>query len=554
MKNDYNLWLKKASPVFARELQLIKDDSTEIEKRFAQKLTFGTAGLRGILGAGTARINIYTVGGATQSFAEMLKLHNSQNSVCIAYDSRIDSELLAKTTAEVFAANGIKVYIFDRLMPTPTLSFALRELACTAGVMITASHNPAEYNGYKAYGADGGQLVPEIADGIAKSMAKLDLFEDVKRIEFKQGIKDGMISYVEQKILDRYIEEVCRLSLYDDTAAKSKLKIVYTPLNGAGLECVITVLNQNGFNDITIVEEQRKPDGNFPTCTYPNPEMPEAMSLGIKLCGNVNGDVLIATDPDSDRMGVALGNGKLFTGNEIGALLLDYICEKRSRLGTMPQNPIIIRSVVSADLVDKIAADYGIAVKTVLTGFKYVGEVITELAKQGKEDDFIFGYEESHGYLSGCHVRDKDAVNACLLICEMAAEYKQQALTLNDRLESLYNRYGYCYSVVYSYAFSGTQPMAEMQAVMNNLRNNPLDKLAGNDITEYMDFLDNSKTGLDKADILKYNLATDAWVIIRPSGTEPKLKLYFNITAQTENDAKQKAQIFKKYFDGILLG
>ncbi len=556
---DYNQWLERTQGGLKEELENIKNNSIEIEKRFVTELSFGTAGLRGILGAGTSRMNIHTVGAATQAFAEVVAEQGNGKPVVIACDSRINSMLFAKTAAQVFAANGIKAWIFDRIMPTPTLSFAVRYLGCSAGVMITASHNPAEYNGYKAYDEDGGQLTPDKADKIGKRMWELNCFDDVKVVPFEEGKALGLIQTVPEDVVDAYIANVCSLGASGTHELNAKLPFVYTPLNGAGLECVCRVLREKGFDGMQIVEQQAAPDGNFPTCPYPNPEIPEAMAAGVALCKEVGAKMLIATDPDSDRLGVwsaqANGEGRLLNGNEIGALLLDYICSERVRSKTMPNAPVAVKSVVSSELADAVAQSYGVEMRTVLTGFKYTAQVIAQLEQEGRADDFVFGFEESHGYLSGTHVRDKDGVNAALLICELAARLWEDKKTLADHLDELYKKYGRMCSVVVTKKFDGVHPMKDMNEAMEGLRKNSPAEFCGNKVTEFTDFLrgvtvnaDGSEGAADceKTNMLRWRLGKGARIIVRPSGTEPKMKIYLDIAAADFEQAETQADAISK--------
>ena len=562
---DYNQWLECTQGSLKEELENIKNNSIEIEKRFLTELSFGTAGLRGILGAGTSRMNVHTVGAATQAFAEVVAEQGKGKTVAIACDSRINSMLFAKTAAQVFAANGIKAWIFDRIMPTPTLSFAVRQLGCSAGVMITASHNPAEYNGYKAYGEDGGQLTPDKADKIGKRMWALDCFRDVKSVSFEDGKASGLIQTVPEDVVDAYIASVSKLGADSARELNAKLPFVYTPLNGAGLECVCRVLREKGFDSMHIVEQQAAPDGNFPTCPYPNPEIPEAMAAGIALCKDVGAKMLIATDPDSDRLGVwsaqAGGEGRLLNGNEIAALLLDYICSGRVRSKTMPNKPVAVKSVVSSEFADKIAQSYGVEMRTVLTGFKYTAQVIAQLEQEGRADDFIFGFEESHGYLSGTHVRDKDGVNAALLICELAAKLWENEKTLADHLEELYQKHGRMFSRVVTKKFDGVHPMKDMNEAMDRLRKNSPAEFMGEKVTESTDFLSGvtvkadgtvSVADCEKTNMLRWRIGEDTRMIVRPSGTEPKMKIYFDITAPNLSQAADKADAFTKSLFAML--
>ena len=520
------------------ELYSIKDNQTEIFDRFYRDLEFGTGGLRGVIGAGTNRINIYTVGKATQGFSNYLKQNYINPSVAIAYDSRIKSDMFAKCAAEVFAANGIRVYIYPELMPTPSLSFAVRYLNCSGGIVVTASHNPSKYNGYKVYGADGCQITTEAADIIQKEIQQVELFSNVKTFSFEDGLKKGTIIYIDEEVIGAFIKAVSEQSLSGDQIDKS-ISIVYTPLNGAGLNCVSRVLKENGFTNISVVKEQEKPNGNFPTCPYPNPEMKEALELGLRDARNLGSELLLATDPDCDRVGIAIRAGNdyvLLSGNEVGMLLLDYICKRRIALGKMPQTPIMIKTIVTIDMAKQIAEDYGVQVLDVLTGFKFIGEQIGLLEAKGEEARYIFGFEESYGYLTGSYVRDKDAVSASLMICEMFAYYKTQGLSLLDILNGLYKRYGYCLNTLHSYAFEGADGFAKMQGIMKALRGTKMEELAGRKILEFMDYSEGLNR-LPKSDVLKFVIEGNASIVVRPSGTEPKLKLYFSVSAVDKEQA-----------------
>lgn len=552
---DLKRWLEHAQGPWLEELQRMGQDSVEIEKRFGRELSFGTAGLRGILGSGSDRMNIYTVGLATQAFADVLLESGEEKRVAVAYDSRLGSRLFAQRTAEVFAANEVKVFLFDRLMPTPVLSFAVRELGCGAGVMITASHNPSQYNGYKAYGKDGGQILPEAADKIGRRMAQLDCFAQVKALPLEQARSRGLVEKVPEEVVSRYLEAVSALSLEKDKAANSQLPVLYTPLNGAGLECVTKTMKAMGFSQLRCLEAQKAPDGNFPTCPTPNPELREAMALGIEECLRTGTELLVATDPDCDRIGVWTADGspkgRLLTGNEIGALLLDYICARKRQNGAMPLRPLAVKSIVSTDMADKIAARYGVEMQTVLTGFKYVGQVISRLEKEGRREDFLFGFEESHGYLSGVHVRDKDGVNALLLVCELAAACRKEGKTLADKLEELYQTYGSLCSRVVNIAFSGIHPMEEMKTVMEKLRRTPPRRLGGQPVTCWGDYLAGVEIREgesrpidieDKTNMLRLQLGEKGWAVVRPSGTEPKMKIYLNFWGDTQQEAEELAQ------------
>lgn len=562
----YSLWCEKAvdDPDLKQELISVADDSEGINDRFYRNLEFGTGGLRGVIGAGTNRMNIYTVRRATQGFADYINEAFDKPSVAIAYDSRIKSDVFAKAAAGVFAANGIHVYIYGELMPTPMLSFAVRELNCQAGVMVTASHNPSKYNGYKAYGADGCQLNLTDAETVIKKVNALDMFDGVKHIKFDDAVESGMVEYIGQSVIDKFYENVLAQGLNTNLVADSGLKVVYTPLNGTGNKPVRHILNKIGIKNVIVVPEQEMPDGNFTTCPYPNPEIREALELGLKLCDEVKPDLLLATDPDCDRVGIAVpdenGDYVLFSGNEVGAMLLEYICSERTRQGTMPKNPITVKTIVTTDIIKKIAEKYGVELIEVLTGFKFIGEQIGILEKQGEEDRFIFGYEESYGYLAGNYVRDKDAVNASMLICEMAAFYRTKGISLIQARENMYKTYGVYYHTQQSFTFEGKAGMEKMNSIMENLRKNYVAEIGGLKVILFEDYLEgiskNVETGkiteikLPKSNVLVFGLTDGAKVIIRPSGTEPKIKAYYTAIGETQSDAqaleKKLAESFSK--------
>lgn len=554
----YQAWLDntKDNEIFAIELKGIEGNDAEIKDRFYRDLDFGTAGLRGVLGLGTNRMNVYTVGRATQGLADYLLASGIEKpTVAIAYDSRINSALFARETAAIFAANGIKTYIYDELMPTPALSFAVRNLHCDAGVVITASHNPAKYNGYKAYGSDGCQIGPETADVVLENIGKTDIFTGVKRIDFETGLANGMIEFIPESFVQKYIDRVFEEAINPEICAGSDLKLVYTPLNGAGNRCVRTIIKKLGVTDITVVPEQEKPDGNFPTCSYPNPETREALELGFQLCKKTGADMLLATDPDADRVAVAVKTGddyQILTGNEVGVLLLDYVASARIAKGTMPKNPVAVKSLVSTKLADAVAAEYGTELVNVLTGFKFIGEVILGLEQKNEENRFIFGFEESCGYLSGGYVRDKDAVNASMLLVEMACAYKKQNKSLAQRLSEIFDKHGIYYNKVESFAFEGADGMEKMAKIMASLRKTPANEIAGAKVIAYTDYQAGIRTdkngekptGLPKSNVLEYGLDNNCAVIIRPSGTEPKIKIYYSLVGKTQADIKALAELY----------
>ena len=491
-QENYKIWKKQAlsDPDLRQEMNEIRDNEEAINDRFYRDLEFGTGGLRGILGVGTNRMNIYTVAKATRGYAKYLKNREPSPSVAIAYDSRINSQIFARVAAEVFADCGVKVHIWPELMPTPSLSFAVRYLRTSGGIVITASHNPSKYNGYKVYGPDGCQITTEAAAEIQKSIESMDVFRDLSVYPYEKGLADGMISIIPEECFHKYIDAVSAQSLCGEDTDKN-VRIVYTPLNGAGLKCVTTCLQKNGFSNIEIVKSQEHPDGHFPTCPYPNPEIREALEEGLKTARGKDADLLIATDPDCDRVGIAVRDEKdfrLLTGNEVGLLLLDYICKRRVELGTMPKNPVCIKTIVTSDLAFRIAADYGVEVKEVLTGFKFIGEQIGFLEEKGEEERYIFGFEESYGYLTGGYVRDKDAVDGSLMIAEMFACYRARGESLIEALDALYQKYGYCLNTLHSYEFDGESGFDKMQSIMKNFRLDAPKALGGSEVISVSDY------------------------------------------------------------------
>lgn len=551
IKEQYQLWLKKASADedIIRELKQISDDDEKIKNAFYCDLTFGTGGLRAEIGAGTNRLNVYTVAKASQGVADYIKKHfpAGERSIAISYDSRIKSEEFARVTSGVFAANGIDVWLCKELMPTPFLSFAVRKLHCSAGVMITASHNPSKYNGYKVYASDGCQITTQAAAAIFAEIEKLDIFEDVQAMPASENVEYGRLQYVPDDVYTAFVEEVKKQSMVDDNTPINKdVAIVYTPLNGTGLKPVLRTLRESGYTNITVVKEQEQPDGTFPTCPYPNPEVREAMELGIAYARKNHADLLLATDPDCDRVGIAVkdrnGEYVLLSGNETGMLLLDYICSRRLQMGIMPEDPVMMKSIVTIDMAERIAAHYGVRTINVLTGFKFIGEQIGMLEAAGKENSFIFGFEESYGCLSGTYVRDKDAVNAVFLICEMFAYYKTNGVSLMEKLEELYSTYGYCLNTLHSYEFEGAAGFEKMQEIMKNLRSG-LAQIASKKVLECQDYAQ-GLNGLPKSNVLKFMLEGNCSVVIRPSGTEPKIKLYISVSAESrEKAAEEENQI-----------
>lgn len=535
---EYQYWLQKANADMQEELSTY--DDKEMEDSFYRNLTFGTGGLRGILGAGTNRMNVHTVAKASQGLADYLNKTYENPSVVIGYDSRMKSDVFARVTAGVFAANGVKVNIWPELLPVPTVSFAIRYLHTSAGVMITASHNPAKYNGYKVYGTDGCQITTEAATEILAEIEKLDIFADVKTKDFEKAADEGVIEYIKPEILTAFIEEIKSQSVLFGEKVNKDVAIVYTPLNGTGLVPVTRTLKEMGYTNITVVKEQEQPDGHFPTCPYPNPEIKEAMMLGMEYAKKYNADLLLATDPDCDRVGIAVkdGNGEyvLLSGNETGLLLLDYICSQRIRHDAMPDQPVMVKTIVTTDLGERIAAHYDVETRNVLTGFKFIGEQIGLLEKEGREKNYVFGFEESYGYLTGSYVRDKDGVDAAFMICEMFAYYASQGISLLKKLDALYKEYGYCLNTLHSYEFDGAAGFIRMQDIMTKLREG-LDRIGPKKVMKVMDY-SNGLDGLPKSDVLKYMLEDNCSVVVRPSGTEPKLKVYISVSAENRELAE----------------
>ena len=549
IQKQYELWLKKAvdDSGIQKELIAIRTDDTKIEDAFYRNLAFGTGGLRGVIGAGTNRINIYTVAKASQGLADYINRHFQKDArkIAVSYDSRLKSDLFAQVSSCVFAANGIQVYLYEQLMPTPCLSFAVRELNCAAGIMITASHNPSKYNGYKVYGADGGQITTEAADEILGEIEKLNLFSDVKKVDFAQAVTDGSIRYIPEDVYTSFIEQVKKQTLLgkDDSVDKS-IAIVYSPLNGTGLKPILSVLDECGYTNVRVVKEQEAPNGYFPTCPYPNPEIKEAMALGIEYAKRYQADLLLATDPDCDRVGIAVkdknDNYTLLSGNEVGMLLLDYICSRRQALGMMPKEPIAIKTIVTTDMAEQIAKHYGVKMVNVLTGFKFIGEQIGMLEQKRCKDSYIFGFEESYGYLSGTYVRDKDAVNAAFLICEMFVYYASKGLGLLDKLNELYATYGYCLNTLHSYEFEGVAGFSKMQKIMQAFRGKP-SSFGGKKVCGILDYAEGID-GLPASDVLKFTLEDHCSFVVRPSGTEPKLKVYISVSAENAEKASELEQ------------
>ena len=561
---EYERWLQQPldDQDLTEELQSIQGQEDEINDRFYRELEFGTAGLRGVIGAGTNRMNVYTVRKATQGLSNYLLKHaeGKPQSVAIAYDSRIKGVLFSKESAAVLAANGIKAYIYPQLMPTPALSYAVRHLKCDAGICVTASHNPAKYNGYKAYGSDGCQITADMADGITQEIGALDIFADVKKMDFEEGRKQGLIEYIGDETMGAFLDDVYKESLTGDA---SNLKLVYTPLNGAGRVCVLRILERIGIKDVTVVPEQEYPDGNFPTCPYPNPEFREALQKGLELCEKVQPDLLLATDPDSDRVGIAVNQGgefKLMTGNEVGILLLDFIARVKQEQGKLPAHPVAVTTIVSTDMVDPIAQHYGIEMRRCLTGFKYIGDIIADVEqKEGSYESFLLGFEESYGYLSGGYVRDKDAVDGSMLICEMASYYKRQGKTLVDAMNDLYETYGYYQNATLNFGFEGEDGMKTMQKIMDTLRSDPPAEIAGTKVIGRSDYEASQSYGdkegvidLPKSNVLEYRLENGCKLIVRPSGTEPKIKIYLSGKGATMDESLAEIEKMKAAAPALL--
>ncbi|MBR4795191.1 MAG: phospho-sugar mutase, partial [Lachnospiraceae bacterium] len=559
--DNYELWLEALNdeniPYDETELKSIRlelmkmtQDEALKEDAFYRELDFGTAGLRGILGAGTNRMNSFTVAKATQGLANYVlnNYEGERRSVAISYDSRNGSENFARVAARVLAASGVKAHIYKELMPTPCLSFAVRELKCAAGIMVTASHNPPEYNGYKVYNEEGCQITSKAASDIVEEIKKVDIFKGVNVVTFEKGISDRLISYISDSVYDKFIEHVLSQSHLFGEKIDKNVSIVYSPLNGTGLKPVVRALTESGYDNIFVVPEQEKPDGNFPTCHFPNPENRDTMELGIKYAKERGADILIATDPDADRCGIAIksksGDYALLSGNEIGIMLIDYLCGRRQAAGKMPKNPLVVKSIVTSEMVDEVAASYGVKTVTVLTGFKYIGEVLAKLEREGREDDYILGFEESYGYLSAGYVRDKDAVDAAFLIAEMFAYYKTKGISIEDRLTALYEKFGYRVNPVKSYQYEGSAGLKKMGEIMENLRRG-VSAFGDYKVLSSLDY-EKGVGDLPKANVLQYKLDDRASVIIRPSGTEPKIKVYVSTVGTSREDAEHKAdELFK---------
>lgn len=564
----YDLWLEKAvaDPDLKEELLSIKGNDDEILDRFYRELEFGTAGLRGVIGAGTNRMNYYTVGRATQGLADFLNKHFDKPTIAIGYDSRIKSEYFSVEAAKTLAANGIKVYLYKELEPTPCLSFAIRHFKTSSGIILTASHNPAKYNGYKCYNENGYQMTDEEAEETYGFIQKVDYFDGIKTMDFDEAVEKGLIEYMGQDVIDLFLDEVIKQCVNPGICEKADLNVIYTPLNGTGNKPVRKILDRIGVKKVTVVPQQENPDGNFPTCPFPNPEIKQAFECALELAKSVKPDLLLATDPDCDRVGIAVndGNGEyqLMSGNEVGAMLLNYLLSQKKEQGKLSENSIAVKSFVSTDLAEVIAKKYNCTFKNLLTGFKYIGELITQLEKDGKADNFVMGFEESYGYLAGTHARDKDAVVASMLICEMAAYYKTKGKTLIDVMNEIYDEFGYYCNTVQSYTFEGASGMQKMADIMDGLRVNVPVQFAGYKVTKIDDYKtsistavdtkEESKITLPKSNVLAYTLTDGNKVIVRPSGTEPKIKAYITAIGTSEDNAKEIANKLLKDADELM--
>lgn len=566
VKEKYKLWLERAvlDADIKAELIDICHDEAAISDRFYKDLEFGTGGLRGEIGAGTNRMNVYTVGKATQGLAEYVNSVSKNGSVAIAYDSRIKSDVFAKTAAAILAANGIKVFIYKELMPTPMLSFAVRYFKCDAGIVITASHNPAKYNGYKAYGPDGCQLNIEASNYVLSIMDKVDIFDGVKTTDFETAVNDGDIVYIGEEVIEKYLDEVKKCSVAQNIDL-SELNVIYTPLHGSGNKPVRAILDRIGIKKVTVVSEQELPDGNFPTAPYPNPEIKQPFELALKLTETVDADLLLATDPDCDRVGIAVkhnGEYRFMSGNDVGALLLNYVLQRRTDYGTMPQNPLAVKTIVTTEICKKIASDYSCELIDVLTGFKFIGEQIGMLEKNGEEDRYVFGFEESYGYLAGSYVRDKDAVVASMLICEMVAYYKQKNMTLIDVLDGIYKKHGYYFCSQKSYTFEGESGMKHITSIMDSLRSCPPSKLLDSSVIKINDYeksvstdIENNITesiDLPKSNVLSFFAEDGSSLIARPSGTEPKIKFYLSAVSDSAEKCTNKLISLEKFTEKLI--
>ena len=568
IKQTYNEWLENAveDKDLKAELESIKNNEDEIYDRFYTALKFGTAGLRGIIGAGTNRMNIYVVRQATQGLANYVLKKYGNGSVAISHDSRIKADLFMNEAARVLAANGIKVYITSELQPTPVLSYLVRYFKCQAGIMVTASHNPAAYNGYKAYGEDGCQMTDVAANTVYDEISKLDMFKDVKIADFDESVKSGMIEYVDESVYDTYLEKVMEQQVNPGVCNGADLKVVYTPLNGTGNKLVRKVLGKIGVNDVVVVPEQELPDGNFTTCPYPNPEIKEALAKGLELCEKEQPDLLLATDPDADRVGIAVkdydGSYRLISGNEDGVMLTNYILSCKKASGKLPEKPVVVKTIVTTKLINKLCEKYGCELKNVLTGFKYIGEVILNLEKKHEENRYLFGFEESYGYLSGTYVRDKDAVVATMALCEAGAYYKTKGMSLWDKMTEMYERYGYWLDGVQAITLKGKEGIEKIQNTIEKLRQQVPTEINGYKVLSARDYKLNTiknmetgevtETGLPKSNVLYYDLEGGAWVCVRPSGTEPKLKFYYGVKGTDAKDAEVKEKELGQYMINLV--
>lgn len=568
IKELYSIWLNntKDEKEIYDELVSVEGKDDEILDRFYKNLEFGTGGLRGVIGAGTNRMNVFTVNQATQGLADYLNAEFDSPSVAIAHDSRINSDVFAKGAAEVLAGNGIKVYFYPELVPTPMLSFAVRHFLCSSGIVITASHNPSQYNGFKCYDPHGYQMTDEGAAKTYGYIQKVDMFTGVKKLAFDEGIKNGMIEYIGNDVYEEFYKAVLGECINPEVSKKSDLKIIYTPLNGTGNKPVRTVLSRMGFKDVTVVPSQENPDGHFPTCPYPNPEIRQAFEEAIKLAEEIGGDLLLATDPDCDRVGIAVNDGgeyKLMTGNEVGVMLSQYLLSCRKEQGTLPKDPAIIKTIVTTNLIEKVAKDYNCKIYNLLTGFKYIGELVTELESKGEADNFVLGMEESYGYLTGIHARDKDAVNGASLVCEMAAYYKEkEGKNLYRVMQDIYKKYGMYLNTLLNFAFAGAEGMDKMKNIMSSLRANPPKEIAGLEVTKVSDYLTgvstDTKSGvqekitLPKSNVLAFSLPGGNSAIIRPSGTEPKIKVYVTAVGKDREDAQRLTDEISKCMKGFI--
>lgn len=561
IKSLYSLWKEKAvlDADLQDELNAIDGNEDEILDRFYKNLEFGTGGLRGVIGAGTNRMNVYTVGQATQGLADYLNATFDEPSVAIAYDSRIKSDVFAECAAGVLAANGIKVYIYPELMPTPMLSFAVRRLHCSSGIVLTASHNPSKYNGFKCYDHRGFQITDDGAAQTYEYMKKVDIFDGVKRMSFEDALAEDRVDYIEDWVKDEFIENVLACSVNPDAVKKSGIKVLYTPLNGTGNKPVRRVLKKLGVEDLRVVKSQEKPDGNFPTCPYPNPEIRQVFEEGLKMTEEFPADLMIATDPDCDRVGIAVrdnGEYKLMTGNEVGAMLCEYLLSQLKEKGKLPEKPVVVKTIVTTPLISAICKEYGAEMADLLTGFKYIGELVTELEEKGEADRYVLGLEESYGYLTGIHARDKDGVNAAMIICEMAAYYKTKGMTLWQFMNSVYEKYGYFFNQLDNYAFEGAAGMQKMADMMESLRNEPPVEICGSKVVWQGDYkageTTDGATGLPKSNVLSYRMESGDAVIVRPSGTEPKIKIYITAKASSREEAENKLDLISKSVKELL--